>query len=117
MTILCGKVTNGKISGETFVNGKKTDLRALKTYTGFVPQDDVCTEDITVWENLFFSALLRLPTNLSFHRKERIVNAVIELLGLEKVRNSVVGSVEKRGISGGQRKRVNMYVFDTIFAI
>jgi ABC-type multidrug transport system ATPase subunit len=108
MSVLCGKVTNGTISGDVFVNGKKKDLRSLKTYTGFVPQDDVCTEDITVWENLFFSALLRLPSSVPFNRKEDIVNAVIELLGLGKVRNSIVGSVEKRGISGGQRKRVNM---------
>lgn len=40
--------------------------------------------------------------------KVLIVERVIESLGLQEVRNSVVGTVEKRGISGGQRKRVNV---------
>ncbi len=99
---------NGTISGTTLINGNKAELSSLKTHIGYVPQDDICTEDLSVWENLFFSALMRLPFKMSFDRKQEIVNAVIILLGLEKVRNSVVGSVEKRGISGGQRKRVNM---------
>ncbi|GJV31497.1 ABC transporter G family member 24 [Tanacetum coccineum] len=37
-----------------------------------------------------------------------VVERVIESLGLQAVRNSLVGTVEKRGISGGQRKRVNV---------
>jgi ABC-type multidrug transport system ATPase subunit len=43
-------------------------------------------------------------------RRERvlIVERVIDSLDLQEVRNSVVGTVEKRGISGGQRKRVNV---------
>lgn len=37
-----------------------------------------------------------------------IVERNIESLGLQSIRNSLVGTVEKRGISGGQRKRVNV---------
>jgi ABC-type multidrug transport system ATPase subunit len=37
-----------------------------------------------------------------------VVERVIEALGLQSVRDSLVGTVEKRGISGGQRKRVNV---------
>ena len=40
--------------------------------------------------------------------KKGVVQRVIGSLGLEPVRNSLVGTVEKRGISGGQRKRVNV---------
>jgi len=36
------------------------------------------------------------------------VERVIDSLGLETIRNSLVGTVEKRGISGWQRKRVNV---------
>lgn len=46
--------------------------------------------------------------NLSKADKVLIVERVIEFLGLQTVRNSLVGTVEKRGISGGQRKRVNV---------
>ena len=45
---------------------------------------------------------------LSKADKVLIVERVIEFLGLQTVRNSLVGTVEKRGISGGQRKRVNV---------
>lgn len=40
--------------------------------------------------------------------KVLITERVIESLGLQGVRDSKVGTVEKRGISGGQRKRVNV---------
>jgi ABC-type multidrug transport system ATPase subunit len=73
-----------------------------------VPQDDICTEDITVRENLFFNALLRLPRSMAYEKKEAIVEHVVKLVQLGRVEHSIVGSVEKRGISGGQRKRVNM---------
>ena len=40
--------------------------------------------------------------------KVLVVERIIDALGLEQIRSSKVGSVEKRGISGGQRKRVNV---------
>ena len=40
--------------------------------------------------------------------KVLVLERVIESLGLQAVRDSLVGTVEKRGISGGQRKRVNV---------
>lgn len=42
------------------------------------------------------------------HDKVLTVERVINSLGLDTIRNSLVGTVEKRGISGGQRKRVNV---------
>ncbi|CAM6069272.1 unnamed protein product [Sphagnum tenellum] len=37
-----------------------------------------------------------------------VVERIIATLGLGPIRDSLVGTVEKRGISGGQRKRVNV---------
>jgi ABC-type multidrug transport system ATPase subunit len=45
---------------------------------------------------------------MSRSHKVRVLERVIESLGLQEIRNSLVGTVEKRGISGGQRKRVNV---------
>ena len=50
----------------------------------------------------------RLSAHLSKPEKVLVVERVIECLGLQAVRDSLVGTVEKRGISGGQRKRVNV---------
>ena len=52
--------------------------------------------------------MLRLPRSMKLSQKIRIIEDTIEMLGLDHIRNSSVGSVEKRGISGGQRKRVNI---------
>lgn len=51
---------------------------------------------------------LRLAADLPKADKVLIIERVIESLGLQGVRDSLVGTVEKRGISGGQRKRVNV---------
>lgn len=50
----------------------------------------------------------RLSADLPKAEKVLVVERVIESLGLQAVRDSLVGTVEKRGISGGQRKRVNV---------
>ncbi|PKU77627.1 Putative white-brown complex like protein 30 [Dendrobium catenatum] len=58
-----------------------------------------------------FGALLmvcRLSADMPKADKVLVVERVIESLGLQAVRDCLVGTVEKRGISGGQRKRVNV---------
>lgn len=50
----------------------------------------------------------RLAADLPKADKVLTIERVIESLGLQAVRDSLVGTVEKRGISGGQRKRVNV---------
>jgi ABC-type uncharacterized transport system YnjBCD ATPase subunit len=54
--------------------------------------------------------MLRLPDTMSFKQKMAIVDDVIVILALGHIQDSIVGSVEARGISGGQRKRVNIGV-------
>lgn len=54
------------------------------------------------------TALLRLPNSERLKEKHAVVNRVLDQLGLQEVRHSIIGDEEKRGISGGQRKRVNI---------
>jgi ABC-type multidrug transport system ATPase subunit len=75
-----------------------------------VPQDDTVHEDLTVRQNLVYNAMLRLPNTMSQQQKMAIVDDVIVILALGHIQDSIVGSVEARGISGGQRKRVNIGV-------
>jgi ABC-type multidrug transport system ATPase subunit len=108
LNALTSKTSYGKISGHVFLNGKQTTLPQYRSQIGFVPQDDTVHAMLTVRENLVFSALLRLPSEMTVQQKYQIVDDVIRILGIVHIQNSIVGSVEKRGISGGQRKRVNM---------
>lgn len=108
MNVLAGRATYGNMEGSIFTNGEKCSLGDIKKSFGFVPQDDIILESLTVRQNLQYCAQLRLPESMSAHQKKTIVENTLNLLQLENVADSIVGSVEERGISGGQRKRVNM---------
>lgn len=96
---------NDVLSGHVLVNGKARDDRWRRT-AGYVEQEDLMYEQLTVQETLQFAAELKLPTTLSVGEKRQIVDHVINLLGLNGVRFSKIGSTSKRGISGGEMKRV-----------
>ncbi|KAM7522384.1 hypothetical protein LguiA_012286 [Lonicera macranthoides] len=108
LSALAGKATGCTASGTILINGKVDTMHSYKKIIGFVPQDDIVHGNLTVEENLWFSARCRLPADLSKAEKVLVVERVIESLGLQNVRDSLVGTVEKRGISGGQKKRVNV---------
>lgn len=108
LSALAGKATGCTVSGLILINGKAESIHSYKKIIGFVPQDDVVHGNLTVEENLRFSARCRLSADMAKPDKVLVVERVIESLGLQAVRDSLVGTVEKRGISGGQRKRVNV---------
>ncbi|XP_062092993.1 ABC transporter G family member 24-like [Humulus lupulus] len=108
LSAIAGKAVGCSMSGLILINGKNESIHSYKKIIGFVPQDDIVHGNLTVEENLWFSAKCRLSVDLQKPDKVLVVERVIESLGLQAVRNSLVGTVEKRGISGGQRKRVNV---------
>lgn len=108
LSALAGKATGCTMTGSILINGKDESIHSYKKIIGFVPQDDIVHGNLTVEENLWFSARCRLSADLPKPEKVLVVERVIESLGLQAVRDSLVGTVEKRGISGGQRKRVNV---------
>ncbi|XP_010553364.1 PREDICTED: putative white-brown complex homolog protein 30 [Tarenaya hassleriana] len=108
LSALAGKATGLTRAGLILVNGKNESILSYKKITGFVPQDDIVHGNLTVEENLRFSARCRLSADMTKADKVLVIERVIESLGLQHVRDSLVGTVERRGISGGQRKRVNV---------
>ncbi|KAH7511975.1 hypothetical protein FEM48_Zijuj12G0041000 [Ziziphus jujuba var. spinosa] len=108
LSALSGKATGCTTTGSIFINGKLQSMKSYKKIIGFVPQDDIVHGNLTVEENLRFSARCRLSADMPKPDKVLVVERVIEALGLQAVRDSLVGTVERRGISGGQRKRVNV---------
>ena len=64
--------------------------------------------ELTVEENVAHSALMRLPASWSYDKKMARVDEILKSLQIDHVRDSVVGDEKKRGVSGGQRKRVNI---------
>ncbi|XP_021908567.1 putative white-brown complex homolog protein 30 [Carica papaya] len=105
---LAGKATGCTSTGLILINGKNESIHSYKKIIGFVPQDDIVHGNLTVEENLRFSARCRLSADMPKADKVLVIERVIECLGLQAVRDSLVGTVERRGISGGQKKRVNV---------
>ena len=64
--------------------------------------------NLTVMENLVFYSKLRLPASYTDEQRQKLVNETIQVLGIWDVKDIQNGDAESRGISGGQRKRVNI---------
>lgn len=74
----------------------------------YVRQKDIFMEALTVEETLVFTARLRMPAALSRADKLQRVREVISELGLESCAQTTIGSTMRRGVSGGELKRVNI---------
>jgi len=96
-------------SGRVLINGIDIHENPEKVegIVGFIPQDDLLMEDLTVFENLYYAARLCFGHFNEEQIVER-VNKVLTSLGLGEIRNLKVGSPLQKTISGGQRKRVNI---------
>ena len=105
--VLMGKVRRSK--GLLAINGARDEMQRYRSVIGFVPQEDVMLRELTVRENILFSARMRLPSqgwtdaDIQSH-----VDAVIEVLGLTDCAHTLIGDETSRGVSGGQRKRCNV---------
>lgn len=95
--------------GEVLINGISIhrEKEKIKGLIGFVSQDDLLIEELTVFENLYFNAKLCFD-NLTEDEIVARVDSVLKNLGLHEIRNIQVGNPLNKKISGGQRKRLNI---------
>jgi ABC transport system ATP-binding/permease protein len=93
--------------GHVFANGKDLYLNFndYRTQLGYVPQDDIIHQELTVYQAFDFSARLRLPPNLPAKERHRQIQAVLADLELTHRQHALV-----KNLSGGQRKRVSIGV-------
>lgn len=99
------KPSNGKILINGFDIFEEKDQ--IHGVIGYVSQDDLLIEELTVYENLYYNAKLCFA-NYSEEQLQKRVLEVLESLGLDHRKNLKVGSVLDKTISGGQRKRLNI---------
>ena len=109
LRVISGRVKDRDFSPDsiTFNDKPITSPAQLKALCGFVAQEDDLLPLLTVKETLMFSAKFRLR-HISRQAREAKVESLLQELGLVHVSNSFVGDEEKRGISGGERKRVSI---------
>ncbi|KAJ7293859.1 P-loop containing nucleoside triphosphate hydrolase protein [Mycena rebaudengoi] len=75
---------------------------------GFVRQSDYLLPYLTVRETLSFNAALRLPKTVDKDTVRQIVDQTIDELGLKECADTVVGGIFRKGISGGERRRLSI---------
>jgi ABC-type multidrug transport system ATPase subunit len=105
-------VFNGTLQpqkGEILINGYNIYLEKdkIEGVIGFIPQDDLLIEELTVYQNLYYSAKLCFR-NYSEEKITRECYRVLHELDLYEIRDLKVGGPLNKFISGGQRKRLNI---------
>lgn len=105
-------ILNGNIpvrSGEIKINqlNISENKDKIEGLIGYIPQDDLLFDELTIWENLYYNALLcfdRLPND----EIEQRINKILLELELDSYKDLKVGNSLEKVISGGQRKRLNI---------
>lgn len=96
--------------GRTLLNGDDLakNYDRYRGAIGYVPQDDIMHSELTVFEALYYTAKLRLPPDTTDLEIERRIGGVLADLEISETRDVRIGTPDRKGISGGERKRVNL---------
>ncbi|KAK4058044.1 hypothetical protein OIO90_000783 [Microbotryomycetes sp. JL221] len=106
--LLAGKRKSGQSSGQVAFVDPRVEANGDKIRLGFVDQHDVLPATSTVREAMMFAAELKMPETVTKEAKAARVFEILQQLGLQDVADSRVGNTERRGISGGERRRLSI---------
>ena len=107
LDMLARRKTLGKLTGEVRVNGAVPG-NSWRRISGYVLQNDLFLETMTTREHLEFVSNLKLPLTMTKQERADRVDAMLDRLGLSHVQDSVIGGVKRKGLSGGERKRLSI---------
>merc|ERR1719354_470793 len=107
MNRLLGRLDGGKYGGYVTIQGEQfCDISHLQP--GVVPQNDVMHSQLTVRQVLHYQLLLRNRLINNSEERQKFLDSVLLILEIDKIQHSIIGDLNKRGISGGEKKRVNI---------
>ncbi|KAF9959246.1 hypothetical protein BGZ65_000678 [Modicella reniformis] len=108
LDILARRQKSGAIQGQIYVNGRIVSNQEYKRVVGFVDQEDTLMSTLTVYETILYSALLRLPRDMSLEAKRYRVLETMSELGILGIKDMRIGTTGRRSISGGEKRRVSI---------
>jgi len=91
LDILARRNKRGEVSGRMLVNGREVTDEEFQKVTGFVDQEDTLMPTLTVYETVLYSALLRLPKDMSFEAKKFRTLETMNELGILGIKDSRIG--------------------------
>ncbi|KAF8126962.1 hypothetical protein EV363DRAFT_1433839 [Boletus edulis] len=108
LDILAHRSKIGSVNGSILINGRPVTSSQVRRVSGYVDQEDTLMETLTVYETVLYSALLRLPRDMSEDEKIARVYGTLEELGIRGIMDKRIGGSGKRSISGGEKRRVSI---------
>ncbi|KAM6490145.1 hypothetical protein JOM56_014337 [Amanita muscaria] len=108
LDLLARKNKRGIVSGTSHVNGRQVPDDQFKAVMGYVDQEDTLMSTLTVYETVLYSALLRLPRDMSIEAKKFRTLETLNELGILNIKDSRIGDSGHRSISGGEKRRVSI---------
>ena len=95
--------------GSIMYDGKEyyQNMNFYSQYVGYVPQDDVLFNHLTVYENLYYRGKLRLPKITREYLDRKIIKILLNTNLIHK-KDTKVGDAKNKFLSGGERKRLNL---------
>ncbi|MFO7657459.1 MAG: ATP-binding cassette domain-containing protein [Bacteroidales bacterium] len=107
LELLAGRINpdTGKIQINNY--NLKTNKYLLKSIIGYVPEEDMLFDELTVYDNLLLVAQMFFG-KMQHKELTKKVNNLLDKLDLIKLRNTVVGSVYEKNLQPGQRRLLNI---------
>jgi ABC-type multidrug transport system ATPase subunit len=110
LNVLANRVAaaSAQVSGEVLVNGLQLSRGKLSKISSYVEQEDALIGSLTVRETIDFAARLSLPSSVTKNERLTRVEDLISAFGITAQANALIGTPIRKGISGGQKRRVGV---------
>lgn len=96
------------VSADIYINGSAANSKTFRRISAYVEQEDALVGSLTVRETLSFAARLSLPRTVSKTERIQRIESLITAFGLQGQSNTLIGTPIRKGISGGQKRRVSV---------
>lgn len=108
--LLADRISSGVVTGTIALNGVTRNTKTLRAVSSYVAQEDSLLGSFTVVETMRMAAKLSLPHSMVMTDIHTRVENVIAAMGLGSCRTTLVGDVFRKGLSGGQKRRLSIGV-------
>ena len=96
------------VKGTVHINGSLANQKTFRRISAYVEQEDALLGSLTVHETLKFAARISLPKHVSKSERIRRIDSLLTAFGLRDQTNELIGTPIRKGISGGQKRRVSV---------
>ncbi|KAF0693436.1 Aste57867_15609 [Aphanomyces stellatus] len=110
LDLLADRISSGSVTGTISINGAPRDAKSFRLLASYVSQEDSLLGSFTVLETLRFAARLSVPASVGAIEREERVQAAMNDMGLRSCEHTVVGDLFRKGISGGQKRRLSIAI-------